>query len=474
MQLSLVATITLSLFSGLLIDAALRLEGLGYLAWVALIPILYLLEHLPKKRLAALAMAVSSLPMALWVYEGGFYEFGIWTSLGCSIFTVFYGLLGFYTVFIRQRFGINTMWLGFIAAWSGLMFLLMQPSLTQNMAHIGWAAMSASTEGTVLLGAATWSGATGLGVLLWGINLGVYQIVKIRLKPASLFWLMGVSAMLTISLGLAPRTQKTVFSSQMSIVQSPYSQADIVLTPFNSGMTANYFTRLQKLVKNATGLLVFPEQTLPSTYDLDKPMPVAIKAFFSSLPESIMGVVTTKQKQVFNTAQLWKNNSLKQVYVKQAPMPGGEDDLTAGNSSQPIQAAGLNWGMLICYESIIPWVAREAVLSGAEALMVLTSDGFAGGANTPEAHWRGSVVLATALGRSLVFASKTGPSAFSDSNGQVLAVTTRGASTVLEGTVQGSTGLTPYAQFGDWLGALGLLLTLALNLMKPKYANKVL
>ncbi len=467
MQLSLVAILTLSLFSGLLMDTALRLEGVGYLAWVALIPILYLLEHLPKKRLAALAMAVSSLPLALWVYEGGFYEFPLWTSLGCGIFMVFYGLLGFYAVYLRRRFGIAWMWLGLIAAWSALIFLLMQPSLTRNMAHIGWAAMSASTEGTILLGAATWSGATGLGILLWILNLGIYQLFKNRFKIASLFWLMGLTAVLGVSLGFAPKTQKTGFSSQISIVQSPYSQADMVLTAFSSGMTANYFTTLQKLVKKATGLLVFPEQTLPSTYDLDKPMPIPVKAFLSSLPESMIGVITTKQKQLFNTAQHWKDNSLEQVYLKQALMPGGEDTLTAGNSSQPVQAAGINWGMLICYESIIPWVAREAVLSGAGALMVLTSDGFAGGANTPVAHWRGSVVLATALGRSLVFASKTGPSAFSDANGQIIAISTRGANMVLEGKAQAAFGLTPYAQFGDWLGMLGLLLTTILNFVKP-------
>jgi apolipoprotein N-acyltransferase len=468
--MSLVMILTLSLFSGLLMDMALRLEGMGYLAWVALIPVLYLLEHLPKKRLAALAMAVSGLPLALWVYEGGFYEFALWTSLGCGVFVGVYGLLGVYAVHLRQRFGSTAMWLGLIAAWSGLMFLFMQPSLLHNMAHIGWAAMSATAEGTLLLPAATWSGATGLGILLWSINLGLYQVGKLKLT--SLGWLLGVCALLGIALGFAPKTQATGFSSQIGIVQAPYSQADMLLTGFNDGLQTSYFGTLLELSQNPNGLLIFPEQTLPKTLNLDAPMPAPVKTFLAKLPESILGVVTTTQNQVFNTAQHWNNRALKQVYVKQALMPGGEDDLSAGDSSQPVKAAGIQWGMLICYESIVPWVARDSVLSGADALMVLTSDGFAGGANTPVAHWRGSVVLATALGRSLVFASKTGPSAVSDSSGRILAVTSRGTSTRLEASVPSASGQTLYAQYGDWLGLLGLLLSMGLLVLSGVLAAR--
>ena len=346
------------------------------------------------------------------------------------------------------------------------MFLLMQPSLTRNFAHFGWAPISGSTVGTILLPAAAWSGPTGLEALLWAINLALYQLVR-RFDRVGLSWLVGVVGLVTLSLLISPRLERAASSSPINIVQSPFSQADAILSQYDPRIATTYLQNLQHLSQNRSGLLVFPEQTLPGMLEPEKPLPKEAQSLLSGLPEAILGVVTQRQDKQFNTAQHWWQHQLKEAYVKRVLMPGGEDHLTPGTSSRTVSATGVHWGVLICYESIIPWVAREAVLSGAEALMVLTSDGFAGGANTPEAHWRGSVALAAALGRPLVFASKTGPSSFSDAFGTIQSKTMRDTNTVLEGQVQAMTGLTPYAAFGDWLGALGLLVGVVMLVPKP-------
>jgi apolipoprotein N-acyltransferase len=465
-RITLPMALCLGLASGLLIDAALRFEGLAYLAWVALIPLLFILEFAPSKRLAALSFLIFSLPSALWVYEGGLYDYFWLILLCCFVFAAVHALIGFYAILIRQRLGPNWMWLGLIATWSGLMFLLMQPSLTRNFAHFGWAAISVSTVGTILLPAAAWSGPTGLGALLWAINVALYQVFR-RFDRVGLSWLIGVVGLVTLSLMCTPGIKLAGSSSPINIMQSPFSQADAVLSQYDPRIATTYLQQLQHLSQNRSGLLVFPEQTLPGMLELEKPLPKEAQSLLSGVPEAILGVVTQRQDKQFNTAQHWRQHQLEEAYVKRVLMPGGEDDLAPGTSSRTVSAAGVHWGVLICYESIIPWVAREAVQSGAEALMVLTSDGFAGGANTPEAHWRGSVALAAALGRPLVFASKTGPSSFSDAFGTVHSKTMRDTNTVLEGHVQAMTGLTPYAAFGDWLGALGLLVSVAIIFLKP-------
>jgi apolipoprotein N-acyltransferase len=468
-RVTLPMALCLGLGSGLMIDAALRFEELAYLAWVALIPLLFILEFAPSKRLAALAFLTFSLPPALWVYEGGLYEYFWLILLCCFIFATVHALIGIYAILIRQRLGPNWMWLGLIATWSGLMFLLMQPNLTRNFAHFGWAAISVSSVGTVLLPAAAWSGPTGLGALLWAINLALYQVFR-RFDRVGLSWLIGVAALVTLSLVFTPGIKLAGSSSQINIMQSPFSQADAILSQYDPSIATTYLQNLQYLSQNRSGLLVFPEQTLPGILELEKPLPKEVQSLLSGFPETILGVVTQRQDKKFNTAQHWQQSHFEEAYVKRVLMPGGEDDLTPGTSSQPVRAIGVRWGVLICYESIIPWVAREAVQSGAEALMVLTSDGFAGGANTPEAHWRGSVALAAALGRPLVFASKTGPSSFSDAFGTVQTKTMRDTNTVLEGRVQAVTGLTLYAAFGDWLGALGWLMGVAICFLKPTHA----
>ncbi len=464
-RVSLPTALCLGLGSGLLVDAALRFEGLAYVAWFALIPMLFILEFAPSKRLAALSFLIFSLPPALWVYEGGLYDY-FWLILLCiAVFAIIHALIGFYAVLVRQRLG-NWMWLGLMASWSGLMFLLMQPSLTRNFAHFGWAAMSVSTVGTILLPAAAWSGPTGLGVLLWVINLALYQVLR-RFDRIGLLSLAVVAGLVTLSLVLIPKIKLAGFSSQINIVQSPFSLADTILSQLRPKIAVQYLNNLQHLSKNHAGLLVFPEQALPEMLEVEKPMPKEAQALLAGFPEALLGVLISRQQKQFNTAQHWHQHRLEEVYVKRILMPGGEDALTPGNSSQTVRLASIRWGILICYESIIPWVAREAVRSGAQALMVLTSDGFAGGADTPQAHWRGSVELAAALGRSLVFVSKTGPSSFSDAFGSIQAKTVRGANTVLEGRVQAASGLTPYAAIGDWLGALGLLVGVTIVFVKP-------
>jgi hypothetical protein len=311
-RITLPMALCLSLASGLMIDAALRFEGLAHLAWVALIPLLFILEFAPSKRLAALSFLTFSLPSALWVYEGGLYDYFWLILLCCFVFATVHALIGFYAILIRQRLGPNWMWLGLIATWSGLMFLLMQPSLTRNFAHFGWAAMSVSTVGTILLPAAAWSGPTGLGALLWAINLALYQVFR-RFDRVGLSWLIGVATLVTISLVFTPSIKPAVHSSRIDIVQSPFSQADAILSQYDPKIATKYLQHLQHLSQNRSGLLVFPEQTLPGMLELEKPLPKEVQSLLSGVPEAILGVVVSRQHKQFNTAQHWHQNDSRKA-----------------------------------------------------------------------------------------------------------------------------------------------------------------
>lgn len=92
----------------------------------------------------------------------------------------------------------------------------------------------------------------------------------------------------------------------------------------------------------------------------------------------------------------------------------------AGESSAPIEVAGLRIGALICYEAMFPELSRRAVAQGAELLVNLSNDAFFGrhgAAQHAAMGWMRSVEL----GRPMLRVSNRGPGFAVDAVGRNLA-----------------------------------------------------
>lgn len=72
---------------------------------------------------------------------------------------------------------------------------------------------------------------------------------------------------------------------------------------------------------------------------------------------------------------------------------------------------GVRLGVLICFESIFPYLGRQRVLEGAELLIVPTNDGWFGRSRAPEQHLYQSVMRAIETRRPLARVGNTGISA---------------------------------------------------------------
>ena len=115
----------------------------------------------------------------------------------------------------------------------------------------------------------------------------------------------------------------------------------------------------------------------------------------------------------------------------------------------------------ICYESVFPYLARQAVHQGSQLLTILTNDAWYGWSSAPYQHYEQGRMRAIEVGRYFVRAANTGVSAIVDPYGRVVGRTPLFETATLFGQVRLLTGLTLYARIGDSVAWACVGLTLA-------------
>ena len=99
-------------------------------------------------------------------------------------------------------------------------------------------------------------------------------------------------------------------------------------------------------------------------------------------------------------------------------------DFEPGRSGGGLRAgSGLEIGVLICFESIFSYLARESVLKGAHLLAVITNDAWFGRSQAPFQHEAMSVFRAVETRRWVIRAANTGISSIIDPTGTRRAAT---------------------------------------------------
>ncbi len=115
-----------------------------------------------------------------------------------------------------------------------------------------------------------------------------------------------------------------------------------------------------------------------------------------------------------------------------------------------IQARGIAYGALICYESLFPEEARSRVQNGAQVLVNVTNDAWYG--KTPAAwqHFQAARMRAVETGRYVLRAANTGVTAIIQPDGVIADHVPWWTQTALLGHFQLSDVQTRYVRWGDW------------------------
>ena len=106
-----------------------------------------------------------------------------------------------------------------------------------------------------------------------------------------------------------------------------------------------------------------------------------------------------------------------------APIVETLGDFDPGRDQPPLSCGNARLGVLICFESIFPGLAREHAANGANLLINITNDAWFGRSTAPWQHLSMAVFRAVENRRSLARAANTGISGFVLPSGELIAPT---------------------------------------------------
>lgn len=479
-----------ALASAALLWASFPPLDLGWLAWVALVPLLAALDGCARARQAfalaylfGVAHYMAVIPwigatVALW--SGSPAGWVTWPLLS-AIKGLWYGAAGAGLWLILRR---RRDWAAIGAA--AALYTLMEWARTQGSVAMPWASLGATQYRALpVVQVAAVTGGIGVAFLLAATNLGLHAAIRARCpRPLALPGLLVSAALCYGAMALLrPPAGPPV---RICVMQPNIASArELVRDP------AADFRLMRRMADDAArerpDLVVWPESGSPGEALNDRAIGDGLAGMARRLgaPMLIGTNYSDADGGDRNSAVLFHpDGSPPERYDKQSLVPFGEwiparrllqpfagtfqfyeRDVVAGKPQPPLDRRGRKVGVLICFESVFPLLARERAAMGAETLALLTNDGWAGPSAAPAQHLAMTVMRAVETRRPVAAAALTGVSAVIQPTGAYEALPPDRVGTLTADAATGG-GITPYVRFGDWFAALCALLVAAYGLWR--------
>ncbi len=261
-----------------------------------------------------------------------------------------------------------------------------------------------------------------------------------------------------------PSLSRHALRAGVAVVQGNISQ-DEKWSPGKKKKTVAVYEQLSRrvLANQTTELIVWPETALPF-YPQQDPLVREVQALTRRENVYLLTGAPTYRRndaagerriQYYNSALLFgPDGQVVDGYAKQHLVPFGEyvplkkllfflgplvensGDFSPGKSVRPLVLGDqLRLGVLICFESIFPDIARKEVSAGANLLVNLTNDAWYGRTSAPYQSLAMAVFRSVENKRSLLRAANTGVSALVEPSGRIIVSSAIFAPAVLHGEV---------------------------------------
>jgi apolipoprotein N-acyltransferase len=156
-----------------------------------------------------------------------------------------------------------------------------------------------------------------------------------------------------------------------------------------------YAQHTRRRLAGPVSAIVWPESAIPGYPETDERLRRALRALANELGAPLITGGPRRQwtaawnPQLFNSVYLIPANGPLQIYDKRRLVPFAEywpplfggrpswlpaEDVSAGRTAGVLTVPGCRLGVLVCFEADDPWLARELVNAGADALLVLSND----------------------------------------------------------------------------------------------------
>lgn len=467
-------------------------SAIGWLAWIALVPLLAVIPEVSPRRAALLGWVAS---MALQLVAGSWFP-GLLARFG--------GLHPALAV-LATLLILGVQSLGW-AAWAGSARLLVPRWPLPFVAPVAFVAMEYAMPlvfpyalgltqyaNLPIAQAAEVGGIVVVSGLVVAFNAACAEVLRSRgqsLRPALVAGLVVVLSFGSGFLRLSQVRAQRIWAPSMRV---GWVQAGVAHTGWQAATEPDRLADYQRLSRDLESeagrldLLLWPEKVYGlllrgARHDYDVSHRLRIRKEFESPLLFGHTSVDPKTRDIRNAAAFLESHGrLRVVYEKVRLIPYSEwlptwlEDswgkrYRPGESLDPVDVGGVPVGVFICFESTFPGYVRQ-IARRATVLVNLSDDAWFGDTAEPEQHLAHTVFRAIENRRDLVRATGAGVSALVAATGEVLVRTelNRDASEAKVGwaEVRRLEGRSVYGRAGDTLPILcsvGWLLLIALRL----------
>ena len=495
----------LSALSGVFLILIFPQFNLEFLAWFALIPLLFAIQNQPLRTVAARGFFAGMI----------FYFFSLsWVTntlinygnIPVSLSFLILALLAAYLSFYISLFCVLTV------KWSRgkpVYFFLLAPLVWTSLEYLrsthmtfgfSWMGLGYSQFQTLtVIQPAEITGIYGISALIVLVNAALHFFINTWVfnlnkhdawKPS--FRVIGVTTLVVGFWVGWGNWALNLTSSQ--IESSPKIRVAVAQGNIEQHLKWNklYQQPTMKIYKELTlqaaeekpELVVWPEAATPFYYSLDPSgtkyvqdlaKTSGVPLLFGSPYKKTMG----EKELAYNRAFLISNQGETiDVYDKMHLVPFGEfvpfrqalffiekmveiiGDFGLGKRATVFTLNDYQLGVSICYEIIFPDLVRQPVKNGAEYLVNITNDAWFGKSWGPDQHLEMVRMRALELGKYMLRGTNTGITAIINHQGDTIATIPQFEEGVLRGQILQTKGSTPYSQLGYWpvLGSCALII----------------
>lgn len=481
----------LAITSGVLFALAFPDYSLGWLAFVALTPLLVAVARSRSNGEAFffgwLSQTIAWLMMVPWVVRVMSHYGGLPLITGILIFVAMSSILGLYgalfALVVRwlrpgERFRV---WLLIPLVWIAIEY-----ARTYLLTGFPWNLIAAAivdyrplaqfdrAAGPYALGAMIVFVSTTIAWLITQNTTVAHRSLVAALLVMFVF-IWTTTGFVAAKLIDQPADQSPVVAAMLQ----PNIPQQMRWDPDSVALIYDHMMRMTaEALAHGAKVVIWPESTVPLSYSRTDFYRESIEhASAQSGADIILGSVAedpTKPNKIWNAAFLVSGGKTIGHYDKIRLVPFGEyvplrkmlffaeklvhevGEFEFGTNEHPLRGM-FAYGPAICYEIVYPQITRTQVRNGADVLVTITNDAWYDGTSAPRQHLNQARMRAIEDDRWLLRAGTTGISALVDPTGRIVQEIPMGREGIIYAHVSPRHSTTPYVRFGDWFAWLASL-----------------
>ncbi|HSP16720.1 MAG TPA: apolipoprotein N-acyltransferase [Thermoanaerobaculia bacterium] len=482
----------LAAVSGVLFALSFPDYSVGWLAFVALIPLFVAVARARTGwhafLLGWLSQTIAWLIMVPWVvrvmshYGGLPYVTGVLIFIAMSAFLGLYG--GAFTAIVFRIRPADSVarWLVVPLAWAAIEY-----ARTYLLTGFPWNLMAAAiVDDTPLIQLDRFAGPYLIGALMLLPAAVLTWLIVARPRGMRVVFAAGaVTIVMFVWWGTGVVASKLVVRSEVPPVRAALLQPNISQEMrWNDANIVTIYDRMMRMTADAinrrAAIVIWPESTVPLSFSSTDFFRDAIEQLSRDHDtDIILGSVAEDPRtpsRIWNAAFLVSGGHTIGHYDKIRLVPFGEyvplrkmlffakklvhavGEFEFGTDDHPLRGM-LSYGPAICYEVVYPQITATQVRNGAEVLVTITNDAWYDGTSAPRQHLNQARLRAIEDDRYLLRAGTTGISAAVDPSGVIMQEIPMGHQGTIIADFQPLRTRTLYVRFGDWFAWLAILVT---------------